>query len=310
MLVGDDLLEERQPERPPDDRGDVQDLARRRVEAVEAGLERALDERRDRQLVGAHGERPAPVLAPERAALDQVPERLLEEEGVAARALGQELGDRLGQLALGDVPGEHAARVARERAKLDLAVAVRVALACALAEAPGGVLALRPVEEEEASRPSRSRAAGSRGARASPGRPSGGPRRRDTAGAPRRGGRRDRLRPRTSGAGLPPCSAREVVPRRRARASGRRGSRRTGRTQPPARPWPRQAAPSAPAGRAPRGSRRPGARLSPRPCRNYRCRKTRRGAAEAAPRAGSGLGATPAGPAATRSARSRRASLS
>ena len=67
------------------------------------------------------------------AALDEIAERLLEEERVAAGALDEGLGDRVGELPLGRLADEREARVARERPQLDLAVAVRVDLTGALA---------------------------------------------------------------------------------------------------------------------------------------------------------------------------------
>src|SRR5439155_18725016 len=92
---------------------------------------------------------PAAVLPLERSPLGQVTERLLEEEGVAAGAFRQEFGDRIRQLAVRAARGEGAARVERQRPELDLAVAVWVELARPLAEAPGAVLPLGPVQEEE-----------------------------------------------------------------------------------------------------------------------------------------------------------------
>ena len=93
-------------------------------------------------------------------------------------------------------------RVGGQRAHLDLPVAVRVALARALAQPPGAVLALGPVEEEERDRGLVGDAEDrSRAARASPRRPSAGPRRRGRAAPPRRACRRARRRPRTSATG-------------------------------------------------------------------------------------------------------------
>ena len=145
-------LQQRQPERPPDDRGDREDVARLAVEAVEARLQRPLDDRGDGQLVLGDRELPPAVSALEHAPLDEVAEGLLEEERVAARALREQLGDRLGQLAVGRVRDEHARGVRRERAHLDLPVAVRVALPRELAEPPGAVLPLGAVDEEERDR--------------------------------------------------------------------------------------------------------------------------------------------------------------
>ena len=66
-----------------------------------------------------------PLAALERAALDQILQRLLEEERVAAGALGEQIGERAGQRRLGERLGELAARAGLQRPQLDLAVAVR-----------------------------------------------------------------------------------------------------------------------------------------------------------------------------------------
>ena len=98
------------------------------------------------------GQLPAAVLRRSAPRSIRSRKRLLEEERVPARALRQQLGDRLGQLAFGGVRDEDAGGVGRERADLDLPVAVRIALARALAEPPRAVLALGAVEEEERDR--------------------------------------------------------------------------------------------------------------------------------------------------------------
>ena len=152
LLARDDHLEELGAERASDHGRERQQLARFRVEAVEPCLERALDERRDGQLVERDAQLPAAVPPPERAALDEVLERLLEEERVTARPLCEDLGDVLGNLSLRSFADERSAGVRRERPKLDLAVAVRVELARPLAELPRLELALAPVEEEERDR--------------------------------------------------------------------------------------------------------------------------------------------------------------
>ena len=95
LLARQHLLEQRQAEGAAGDGGGREHLARRRVEPVEPRLQRALDERRDDELVGVDGELEAAVLARERAALDEVAQRLLEEERVAAGALGEQVGDLL-----------------------------------------------------------------------------------------------------------------------------------------------------------------------------------------------------------------------
>ncbi len=149
LLARHELLEERKPERPSDDCCEREHLPRRRLEPVETGLQRALNERRDRELVLGHGHLPLAVLLHEGAALDEVAERLFQEERVAARPLGEVVGDRLRQLALRGERRERPGRVGRQRPHLDLAGAVRVALPGALAKAPHAVLALGAVEEEE-----------------------------------------------------------------------------------------------------------------------------------------------------------------
>jgi hypothetical protein len=150
LVARDEALEKGDAEGAPDHRGDGQHLARRRIEPVEPGLERALDESRDRQLVLVHRERPLAVVALQGPALDEVADRLLEEEGITPRALGEELCDRVRNLASGGADGEHAARVGRQRLHLDLLVAVGIALAGALPQPPGAELALAAIEEEEA----------------------------------------------------------------------------------------------------------------------------------------------------------------
>ena len=104
-------------------------LARLPVETIEASLQR-LDRGRDGQLVDVDGELPAAVAAAEGAALDQVADRLLEEEWVPARALGQELGHGLRQLALRGVRDQDARGIGRQRAHLDLSGGAGSADAC------------------------------------------------------------------------------------------------------------------------------------------------------------------------------------
>jgi hypothetical protein len=149
LVVAHQALEERHAESAPDRGREAEDLARVVVEAVEPRLQRCVEEGGDGELVEPDGELPAPVLAPQRAPLDEVPNGLLEEERVAAGALGQELRDRGRYLAARGVRGHRPARVRRQRAKLDLAVAVREAGSGALPEPPRAVLALGPVEEKQ-----------------------------------------------------------------------------------------------------------------------------------------------------------------
>ena len=128
--------------------GDRDDLARARRQAVEPRLQRALHERRHRDL--AVGELPGAVAALERAALDQVLQRLLEEERVAAGALGQQIGERAGQRRLGERLGQLAARAGRQRPQLDLAVAVREDRARVLAQPPRRLVAIGAVDQHDA----------------------------------------------------------------------------------------------------------------------------------------------------------------
>jgi hypothetical protein len=72
LLVRHDALEQGKAERPADDGGDAEDLAGVGAEPVEPRLERSLDERRDRELVGGNRELPAAVHAPQGAALDEI----------------------------------------------------------------------------------------------------------------------------------------------------------------------------------------------------------------------------------------------
>src|SRR5205814_6593825 len=116
------------------DRRDREHLARRRVETVEPRLQGSLNERGNRELVFVDGQRPLAVLALERAALDEVADRLLEEERVAARALGEELRDRVRDLSPCCADCELAAGVRRKWPHLDLLVAMRIELARALSE--------------------------------------------------------------------------------------------------------------------------------------------------------------------------------
>ena len=112
LLARHEPLEEREPERPPDHGGDVESTSR------------VVGSRRSSRACSApwtsagiassssvDGQLPACRCLHERAALDEVAERLLEEERVAAGRAGEEVGDRLRQLALGRVRGERLARV-------------------------------------------------------------------------------------------------------------------------------------------------------------------------------------------------------
>ena len=98
LIVRQQALEQRQPEASPDRARDRDDLARARRQPVEPRLQRALHERRHRDLTVR--ELPHAVAPAQRSALDQVLQRLLEEERVPARALGQQVRERPGQRAL------------------------------------------------------------------------------------------------------------------------------------------------------------------------------------------------------------------
>ena len=95
LVARNQALEQREAERSSDHGRERQDLAGLGVEPIEARLERSLHGGRDGELVHAHGQLPAAVSAFKGPPLDQVADGLLEEEGVPARALGQELGDGL-----------------------------------------------------------------------------------------------------------------------------------------------------------------------------------------------------------------------
>ncbi len=115
---------------------------------TEATATTSLHARGNLELVDADRQLVAPVLAPKRPALDEIPQRFLEEERIAARAGDEEVRDALGKLGLRD--GERF--VPFQGAELELAVAVRVALSRELAELPGPVFPLAPVEEHECDR--------------------------------------------------------------------------------------------------------------------------------------------------------------
>ena len=91
LVVRQQALEQGQPEAAPDGARHRDDLARAHRQAVEPRLQGALDERRHGDL--AVGELPHALAAAQSTALDQILQRLLEEEGVAARALGQQVGE-------------------------------------------------------------------------------------------------------------------------------------------------------------------------------------------------------------------------
>ena len=71
-----------------DDRGDVDDGALFRPQAVETGSQQRVDRRRDRQLGDVGGDLPAVVLAPEHAVVDEHRQHLLYVERIALGRLG------------------------------------------------------------------------------------------------------------------------------------------------------------------------------------------------------------------------------
>ena len=148
LVVRQQALEQRQPEAAADRARDGDDLARARRQAVEPRLQCALHERRHGDLTV--GELPHAVAAAQRAALDQILERFLEEERVPARALGQQIGERSRQRALGQRLGQLAARARRQRPQLDLVVAVREDRPRVLAQPPRRLVALGPVDQHDA----------------------------------------------------------------------------------------------------------------------------------------------------------------
>ena len=97
----------------------------------------------------AVGQLPRAVPALERAALDQILERLLEEERVAAGALREQIRQRAGQRRLGERLGQLAARTGLQRPQLELAIAVREDGARVLAQAPRRLVAIGAVDEDE-----------------------------------------------------------------------------------------------------------------------------------------------------------------
>jgi hypothetical protein len=150
LLARQQPLEQRQAEAAADRTGDGHHLAGARRQAVEARLQRPLDHRRDHDLTVRAVEDPAVAVLPAQgAALDQVLQRLLQEEGVAAGALGQRLEQLRRQLALRQRRGQLAAGTRVEWPQLDLPVAVRIELAGALAQPPRRALALRAVQQHQ-----------------------------------------------------------------------------------------------------------------------------------------------------------------
>ncbi len=136
-LRGDEPLEQRRSESPPDDGGNRRDLADVRRQTAEPGLERFLD--RDR-----HGGAVAP--------LDRIPRRLLEEERVAPGALGELRSEVLGQLATRGRGGQSRPLVRIEGVELKLTEAVPVPAARRLAKLPRGQIRIAAIEQEDCCR--------------------------------------------------------------------------------------------------------------------------------------------------------------
>jgi hypothetical protein len=148
LLLRCHSFQQRQPESAADHRGNADDLLRGRAQPVEPGLQRLLDEHRNPELGDADCQLVAPVLASKGTALDEVAQRLLEEERVAAGPVEKEVRDACGKLGVHD----RERLVPSQRTELELAVAVRITLPGELAELPGAVLALGSVEEDERDR--------------------------------------------------------------------------------------------------------------------------------------------------------------
>ena len=134
LLRRDEPLEQRQAEAAADDGRDRRDLAHVGREPVEPRLQRLLDR-------GGHGGSVA--------ALDRVPRRLLEEERVAARALGELRGDVFGKIASGRGGCELRAVGRVERLEQELAEPVPVAASRRLAELPRAQVGVVAIGEQE-----------------------------------------------------------------------------------------------------------------------------------------------------------------
>ena len=203
-------------------------------------------------------ELPRAVAPPQRAALDQILQRLLEEERVAAGALGEQIGERARQRRLGERLGQLAARARRQRPQLDLAVAVREdarARARRAATTAGrdrrGRSSTMPscTSSVSASRSSTSSSVSESAHCRSSTTTQSGPLLREPA--------HDRRPPRrTSAAARPRGSARAAPRSPRPRAAARAAARGTGRPTPRLGRG-RRAPPSARAGRAPPGASTP-----------------------------------------------------
>ena len=125
------------------------DLLGARLEPVEAGLERLLDDGGNDDVLVASGELEPSIVPAEHAPLEQVPKRLFEEERVSAGPLGEDQGDSLRERCACRPRCELDRGALRQRRQLDLDEAVAVAAACPLGEVPASVLVLCPVGEDE-----------------------------------------------------------------------------------------------------------------------------------------------------------------
>jgi hypothetical protein len=89
LLFRGEALEERERKAPTGDGRERDNLTRLGGEAVEAGLQRLLDERRYHRISPLR-EAEGSVLALERAALEEVAHDLLDEQWIATRAVGEQ----------------------------------------------------------------------------------------------------------------------------------------------------------------------------------------------------------------------------
>src|SRR6478672_9517965 len=111
-----------------------------------------MDGRRHFDSVDPGGEVEAAVLATKRPTLEQIAQRLLEKERIAARALREHRRDLVRNRGSGRAVGKQPARVEIQRSELDLVEPVREALPRLLPEMPGRMLPLASVEEHERNR--------------------------------------------------------------------------------------------------------------------------------------------------------------
>ena len=134
VLGRDEPLEQRLAEAPSDDGRDRRHLAHVGREAGEPRLQRLLDRGRHRCGV---------------AALDRVARRLLEEERIAARTLGELQGDVVGKFASGRRGCELRRGRRVERLELELAETMAVAPPRRLAELPRAQVRVVAIREQQ-----------------------------------------------------------------------------------------------------------------------------------------------------------------